>query len=211
MSTYHILQDLLWNLLQRSVAVLLLLPAFVIILFVGVLISFNSPGAMLIHQTRVGKGGISFSIYKLRTMVVNADAELVKCLAENDVLRVEWNQYGRLASDPRIAGMVASLARRFSIDELPQLLNVVFGQMNLVGPRPLPIGVAATMNPEHRECRNSVLPGMTGLWQISGRSELSIKDMGILDCKYVCERTVFYDLIILLRTVRAVLNGRGAY
>jgi len=123
----------------------------------------------------------------------------------------EWSQYGRLAYDPRIAGPIAGLARRFSVDELPQIFNVVCGQMNLVGPRPLPVVIVANMRPEHRRYRQAVLPGITGLWQVSGRSELTIDTMGRLDSIYVHKRTVSLDLSILLRTVCVVLNSRGAY
>jgi lipopolysaccharide/colanic/teichoic acid biosynthesis glycosyltransferase len=165
----------------------------------------------MIRRKREGKDGVCFSMYKLRTMVADSDAVLKKCLTESDALRREWSQYGRLSRDPRIAGPVARLARRFSVDELPQIFNVVRGHMNLVGPRPLPIAIVANMRQEHRTLRQAVLPGITGLWQVSGRSELTIDNMGRLDGIYVRKRTVSLDLTILLRTVCAVLNGRGAY
>ena len=211
MSTRAERQMLPWYLLQRGLAVCLVIPALLIALLAGALIRLRSPGVILLRTTREGKDGARFSMYKLRTMIVDADVVLARSLAESDAVRREWLQYGRLACDPRIAGSVARWARRFSIDELPQILNIVFGQMSFVGPRPLPLEVVATMRREYRLCRQKVLPGMTGLWQVSGRSELSINAMGRLDRIYVRKRCVALDLAILLRTVRTVVNSRGAY
>jgi exopolysaccharide production protein ExoY len=201
----------LWTALQRVVAALFLPPAYGVALCVGLLIRLHSPGPILVRLSREGKDGVCFPMYKLRTMVIDADAALRKCLNENEDLRREWQQFGRLACDPRIAGPVARQARRFSIDELPQILDVVCGRMALVGPRPLPVEVAARMRPDDRKCRQTVLPGITGLWQISGRSELSIDAMGSLDRLYVRKRTILRDVGILLRTPWAVASGRGAY
>jgi lipopolysaccharide/colanic/teichoic acid biosynthesis glycosyltransferase len=200
-----------WGWGQRALAAVLLLPAAAVAVPVGLLIRLGSRGPILIRQPREGRDGARFAMYKLRTMVPDGEARLAEHLARDEAAREEWSRYGRLAGDPRIAGGVARFARRFSIDELPQLLNVLRGEMNLVGPRPLPPEVVTGMSDEDRWRRQSVLPGMTGLWQVSGRSELEIAEMGRLDRIYLSDASVRRDLGILLRTAWVVLGGRGAY
>ncbi len=201
----------LWEYSQRLIAFFLLLPAFAIILPIGLIIFLVSPGAILIKQPREGKNGTIFNMLKLRTMVADAENYLQKYLKENKTANQEWITYGRLIDDPRIAGRVAKFARRFSIDELPQLLNVVCGEMNLVGPRPLPPEIARLISSSNLEIRRKVLPGITGLWQVSGRSELKISEIGLLDKIYVERHNIFFDIGILLRTVLVVVSGNGAY
>jgi lipopolysaccharide/colanic/teichoic acid biosynthesis glycosyltransferase len=199
-----------WEQMQRLVAVLLFVPAALIVLPVLLPIRFASPGPFLIQLEREGLHGVKFGMFKVRTMVPNAD-DLLKDLLANDEARAEqWHQYGCLSADPRIAGWIARIARRLSIDELPQLLNVAAGQMNLVGPRPMPTTMADLMSPGDRNVRRSLKPGITGLWQVSGRSEMSLQEMGQLDHSYVLKRSLGLDLLILLRTLPAVLCGRGA-
>lgn len=201
----------LWEYAQRLLALILLPAALLIAGAFAALIRLGSPGPILIPQCREGRSGETFRIYKLRTMVLDAERVLDRELSRNEQARSEWERFGRLAEDPRIAGGAARLARRFSIDEMPQILNVIRGEMNLVGPRPLPPEIAARMAPADRLCRQSLRPGITGLWQVSGRSDLSITEMGRIDRIYVSRRTFAVDLIVLLRTVPAVVNGRGAY
>jgi len=200
-----------WGWTQRVLAAALLLPAAAVALPVGLLIRLGSRGPILIRQPREGRDGMPFGMYKLRTMVADGEARLEEHLARDEAAREEWSRYGRLAGDPRIAGRVAWLARRFSVDELPQILNVVRGEMNLVGPRPLPLDVLDAMEDEDRRRRQAVLPGMTGLWQVSGRSELEIAEMGRLDQAYLRDPSVWRDVGILLRTAWVVLGGKGAY
>jgi lipopolysaccharide/colanic/teichoic acid biosynthesis glycosyltransferase len=200
-----------WGWTQRVLAAALLLPAAAVAVPAGLLIRLGSRGPILIRQPREGRGGVPFGMYKLRTMVADGEARLEEHLARDEAAREEWSRYGRLAGDPRIAGRVAWLARRFSIDELPQLLNVLRGEMNLVGPRPLPRDVVTGMAEDDRRRRQAVLPGMTGLWQVSGRSELEIAEMGRLDRVYLRDPGVWRDLGILLRTAWVVLGGKGAY
>ena len=197
--------------MQQTIACLLVVPAMIVALVAGGIICLNSRGSMLLRTPRVGKDGITFHMFKLRTMVEDAESRLSASLAQDPALLEEWKRYGRLTSDRRIAGRFARLVRRSSIDELPQVLNVALGQMNLVGPRPLPADVVATMSECNRALRHTVLPGITGLWQVLGRSDLSLDRMGRLDRFYVRKRTVRLDLLILARTVRAVIGGRGAY
>jgi lipopolysaccharide/colanic/teichoic acid biosynthesis glycosyltransferase len=200
-----------WEYTQRLIAIFLFIPAFVILLPFGLYIYLNSPGAVFIKQLREGKKGSLFHMYKLRTMVLDAENYLQKYLNENPSAQEEWVKYGRLTNDPRIIGVIAKFTRRFSIDELPQLLNVIRGEMNLVGPRPLPPEIAKLLHYNNLLGRREVFPGITGLWQISGRSELSLSEIGRLDIEYIKNRTISNDLSILFRTFSVVVSGKGAY
>lgn len=200
-----------WEWLQWLMAVLLLLPALVLVVSVGLAIRAESSGPLLFRSTREGRGAVTFSMYKLRTMRNDANAILAASLEADPSKREAWKRFGCLRNDPRIAGPIAGFARRYSIDELPQLLNVLLRQMALVGPRPLPHAIVTGMEARHRALRITLRPGITGLWQVSGRSERSIAQMGRLDAVYVAGRSCKLDLVIMFRTVRAVFSGRGAY
>jgi lipopolysaccharide/colanic/teichoic acid biosynthesis glycosyltransferase len=200
-----------WDIAQRIIAAFALLPASVIVVLTALLIRLTSIGPVFVCQQREGYQGRLFRMLKLRTMIRDADAYLEHYLSMNPEAAAQWKAYGCLTQDPRIPCVVARLARRYSIDELPQLLNVVLGDMNLVGPRPLPAYVSKRMRRLHRETRWRLRPGMTGLWQVSGRSEKQIKDMGRIDYVYAKRRSVALDVYILLRTLPAVVSARGAY
>jgi len=154
----------------------------------------TSPGPALFRQERVGRDGRPFRLLKLRTMVADAPA-----------------RGGALTSpgDPRVTRLGAML-RRWKLDELPQLVNVLRGEMSLVGPRPLPLRDHAMLSDWHK-ARYHVLPGMTGLWQISGRSGLEFDDLVRLDFTYIENWSIWSDVTIIARTIPAVLSGRGAY
>ena len=201
----------LWEAFQRLVAVLLLAPASLIVLPFAVLIQIRSPGPLFNISLREGRGGVEFRMLKVRTMVPDADSRLAAILSEDAAANEQWQRYGFITSDPRIAGRAARFARHLSIDELPQLLNVVSGDMALVGPRPLPAAIAQSMAPRHLSVRRELKPGMTGLWQVSGRSLLSIRGMGRLDNHYVSHRSIGLDIAILLRTFAVVVRGVGAF
>jgi len=182
-----------------AIALTLLLP---VLLVLAIAIRRESPGPALFCQTRVGRDGRQFTIYKLRTMTT--DSRLVARL-ENDCDGVLF----KMRQDPRITPL-GGLLRKYSLDELPQLANVVLGQMRLVGPRPaLPDEVAAYTEDERR--RLAVRPGITGLWQVSGRSDLPWQETVRLDLHYVDNWSLRMDLVILCRTLRAVMGHRGAY
>jgi exopolysaccharide production protein ExoY len=170
-----------------------------------------SPGPMLLRQPRIGRHGATFGMWKLRTMVPDAPQRLDALLRADSRARAQWDAYGWLPDDPRIAGRAGSWARRLSVDELPQLLNVLTGDMALVGPRPVLPAQAAQMAPSVRCARESVRPGMTGLWQVYGRSDMTLRQMVRLDRLYVGRRSVSLDVHILARTPTAVLSRRGAY
>lgn len=183
--------------------VVLALPLFVA---VAVAIRLDSKGPILFRQERVGARGVTFPMFKFRSMVVDAEARLAEVTATADAGNTV--QF-KMKKDPRIT-RVGGFLRRFSIDELPQLLNVLRGEMSLIGPRPpLPREVATYESDAVR--RLHVRPGLTGLWQVSGRSNLSWDESLRLDLWYVDNWSVVLDLQIIARTVRAVVRGTGAY
>ncbi|MGN9767833.1 sugar transferase [Micromonospora sp. SD12] len=185
-----------------SVALTLLLP---LLAAVALAIKIDSRGPVLFRQTRVGQGGREFGVYKFRTMVVNADALLAALAARNETDGLMF----KMRDDPRVT-RIGRLLRKWSLDELPQLVNVLLGHMSLVGPRPpLPSEVARYDGDVAR--RLLVKPGMTGLWQVSGRSDLSWEDGIRLDLYYVENWSLAADLTILWKTFGAVVNSRGAY
>lgn len=191
-----------FDLTGASLLVAVLSPLLVV---VALIVRFDSPGPVVFKQERVGAGGEHFKMYKFRSMVVDAEARLDALKTQNEGNGVLF----KLKADPRIT-RAGSFLRRFSLDELPQLFNVLNGTMSLVGPRPpLPSEVELYQNHVHR--RLMVRPGLTGLWQVSGRSLLSWDDTVRLDLYYVENWSVAGDIAILLRTFRAVLARQGAY
>jgi exopolysaccharide biosynthesis polyprenyl glycosylphosphotransferase len=184
------------------VAVLLLLP---VLIGVAVLVRMDSRGPALFVQTRVGRHGRAFRIYKFRTMFVDAEERLAALAALNDGAGPLF----KMRSDPRIT-RVGRFLRRTSLDELPQLLNVVLGDMSVVGPRP-PLPSEVEQYDAVTRRRLLVQPGITGLWQVHGRSDLSWEESSRLDVRYVENWSLGFDLSILVRTVRAVVQARGAY
>jgi lipopolysaccharide/colanic/teichoic acid biosynthesis glycosyltransferase len=190
---------------DRTVGSLLLLCAAPLLGVMMVLIQLDSRGAPLFKQARVGRDGKQFTMYKLRTMHLDAERLLITLVDQNEGAGVLF----KMQNDPRVTRM-GRLLRRTSMDELPQLINVVKGQMSLVGPRPaLPCEVAEYDEIERR--RLAVKPGMTGAWQVSGRSNLDWDTSISLDLDYVDNWRISDDLRIGLRTVGAVMGARGAY
>jgi Undecaprenyl-phosphate galactose phosphotransferase WbaP len=190
--------------------VCLVLPAVAFtILLVAILIRLESPGPIFFGHRRIGRDHHSFRAWKLRTMQVNGDELLQKVLAEDGALREEWLRNRKLRHDPRIT-RVGRFLRKMSLDELPQLWNVLRGEMSLVGPRPIvEEEVAAYGQNFSLYCR--VTPGLTGLWQVSGRNTVSSRDRVHLDSYYVRNWSPWLDLHILARTAKVVLTGQGAY
>ena len=190
---------------DRIGAVILLATFSPLLLLIALLIKRTSPGPVLFRQVRVGRNGREFIIYKFRTMYLDAEARLadLRHLNEHDGVLF------KMRNDPRVT-RIGRWLRRLSLDELPQLFNVVLGHMSLVGPRPpLPEEVAAY--PDDARRRLAVKPGITGLWQVSGRSDLPWEEAVRLDLRYVENWTLSLDLVILLRTLTAVSRGSGAY
>jgi len=197
------------RILDIVVAVLLLLPAIPFAVMIALAIVLDSPGPVFFAHTRIGKGNRTFRLWKFRTMVRDADQVLDKYLRERPDLRAEWLKTHKLKEDPRVT-RVGRLLRRSSLDELPQLISVLRGEMSMVGPRP----IVAEEIPKYGsvfELYLQVLPGLTGLWQASGRTDTSYGSRTALDLKYLRERTLWLDIKVLLKTIRVVLLGHGAY
>ncbi|WP_043630971.1 sugar transferase [Nonomuraea candida] len=190
---------------DRVVAGLALLVLALPLLAVGLLIRLTSEGPALFRQTRVGKDGTEFLVFKFRTMVVDAEQRKGALLEANEFDGVLF----KMRNDPRIT-RVGAFLRKYSIDELPQLLNVVRGEMSLVGPRPPLLEEVAAYGADVRR-RLVVKPGMTGLWQVSGRSDLSWEESVRLDLRYVENWSLILDLQILWKTWSVVTRGEGAY
>jgi len=170
---------------------------------VAVLIKVDDPGPVMFKQIRVGRFGRRFTIYKFRTMISNAE----KMQQEMDKYNEAGGAYFKMKNDPRVT-KVGIVLRKLSLDEIPQFINVLTGDMSLVGPRPLPI--TGYEEEEWYVRKVSVPPGMTGLWQISGRSDLSGEQAAELDLEYVKRRGMWFDLRLMLMTIPAVLFRKGA-
>jgi exopolysaccharide biosynthesis polyprenyl glycosylphosphotransferase len=190
------------DILISGFGLLLLLPLFAA---VAVAIKATSPGRVVFRQERIGLRGRPFTLLKFRTMVAGADLLLNDLRARNEA----DGPLFKLRQDPRVT-KVGAILRRYSIDELPQLWNVLKGEMSLVGPRP-PLADEVALYEEWQHDRLEVRPGITGLWQVSGRSELSFEDYVRLDLFYVENWSIAYDLFILSKTVPLLVSARGAY
>ncbi len=195
------------DLIIASLGLLLVSPVLVLLALV---IYFDSPGTVIFRQERSGKGGNPFKMWKFRTMVPNSKEVLEKHLAEHPAAKTEWKRTYKLKDDPRIT-RAGKVLRKTSLDELPQLFNVLGGQMSLVGPRPLPMYHHRALTLQTQQLREAVLPGLTGLWQITYRSEGELEEIETCDALYVCNWSVGLDLSILLKTIPAVLKRKGAY
>jgi exopolysaccharide biosynthesis polyprenyl glycosylphosphotransferase len=174
-------------------------------LAIAAAIKLTSSGPVFFRQQRVGAGGTMFPVWKFRTMYQGADAERAELRARSESDAAAF----KMKRDPRVTGPGRFL-RRFSLDELPQLFNVLKGDMSLVGPRPHPLDDVELYD-DMATRRLLSKPGMTGLWQVSGRSDLGWKDAVMLDLYYVENWSISLDLIIMLRTAKAVITGKGAY
>jgi exopolysaccharide biosynthesis polyprenyl glycosylphosphotransferase len=186
-------------------AVLVLLVGIPLWIAIALAIKLESRGRVLYVDRRIGVGEREFRMLKFRTMAADAAARQRELEAENEASGALF----KIREDPRVT-RVGRVLRRLSLDELPQLLNVLRGEMSLVGPRPLPLRDHALLQDWHK-ARYNVLPGMTGLWQISGRSGLSFDDLVRLDFAYLESWSIWLDITIIARTIPAVIMGRGAY
>ena len=178
---------------------LLLLP------FISLFILREDRGPIFYKQERIGLYGRPFQTYKLRSMITNAD----EYLAQHPELLQAWQHSGKLQDDPRVT-QTGKFLRRTSLDELPQVMNILRGDMSLVGPRAIQAAEIMAFG-ELSKVRQMVKPGLTGLWQISGRSHTTYEQRALLDCTYVLECSIAIDLHILIRTFPVVIHGEGAY
>jgi exopolysaccharide biosynthesis polyprenyl glycosylphosphotransferase len=194
------------DLFDRFAAAFALCVLAPLMLGIAVIIKLSDNGPALFTQTRVGKGGETFKIYKFRTMVVNAEALLSQIREDNES---EGGVLFKIRKDPRITAIGAKL-RKSSLDELPQLINVLKGEMSLVGPRPA-LPEEAAKYADHVRRRLVVKPGLTGMWQVNGRSELSWDESVRMDLRYVENWSFALDMQILWKTISVMLHGSGAY
>ena len=194
-----------------DLSLILLAAPYIILAFLilAILIKLDSPGPVFYRQIRIGQFGRKFHVYKFRTMVQNADRVLQEYLDKSSELKAEWLATHKLKQDPRVTRLGA-LLRKTSLDELPQLWNIIIGDMSLVGPRPI---VDAEVE-KYGNCFGlyiQVRPGLTGLWQVSGRNNTTYEQRVALDEYYIRNRSLKLDLQILFRTAWVVLTRDGAY
>nr|WP_321983142.1 sugar transferase [uncultured Lichenicoccus sp.] len=191
-------------------ATLLLVLISPVILAIWIAVRTDGGPALFRHE-RVGQGGASFACLKFRSMTIRSEEVLAQHLDGDVEAQAEWAQFRKLRRDPRVTG-IGRMLRGYSLDELPQLVNVLRGEMSLVGPRPV---VQSELDQfygaEGRACYLSVRPGLTGLWQVTGRSETDYERRVALDTKYVQNVSALSDVMILLRTVAVVFSQKGAY
>jgi Undecaprenyl-phosphate galactose phosphotransferase WbaP len=206
--------SLLWpRIIKRAIDTILALTVGILCLpliaLIAIAVKVTSPGPLFYSQRRIGQDGKHFFAWKLRTMVCNADAVLQKYLEQNPEAQAEWEQDHKLKNDPRVT-WIGCVLRKTSLDELPQLWNVLRGEMSLVGPRPI-VDAEISKYGEVFQGYMRVLPGITGLWQVSGRNNTTYDERVSLDAYYVRNWSIWLDLHILFRTVRVVLLREGAY
>lgn len=199
---------LLRSYVNRIIAAAVLLALAPLFLVIGLCIRRDSRGPILFRQCRLGLDGRVFDLFKFRSMYVDAEHRLQHILQSDPVLQAEYEIFHKLRDDPRVTP-VGRFLRRWSIDELPQLINVVRGEMNLVGPRAY-IPAERELMGESADVILSRKPGITGLWQVSGRNELPFSERVELERNYVEDRSAYVDAKILLRTFGVVLSGNGA-
>jgi exopolysaccharide biosynthesis polyprenyl glycosylphosphotransferase len=192
-----------FDLLASSLILLLFSLPFLVI---AILIKLDSHGSVFYKQTRVGLKGRHFKVWKFRTMVSNASQLQKELEAKNEV---KGGVLFKMKDDPRVT-RVGKFLRRYSLDEIPQLINVLRGEMSLVGPRPLPLRDVERLS-EHHLLRHEILPGITGLWQVCGRSDVNSEEVFDLDLTYIQHWTIALDFKILIQTIKAVLAKEGAY
>tara|TARA_B100001250_G_C19807888_1_gene794261 strand:- start:553 stop:1998 length:1446 start_codon:yes stop_codon:yes gene_type:complete len=193
------------NVLEKIFALLLLIFTFPILLFFGVLVKLTSKGPVIYKQLRVGLQGRRFYQYKIRSMVNNAEEVKEKLLSLNE----QDGPVFKMKNDPRIT-TVGKFIRKYSIDELPQLINILIGSMSLIGPRPLPVDEVDQFDKDFLHRRHSMKPGVTGLWQVSGRNKIqNFNDWVKLDMKYIDNWSFTLDLKIVFKTISTILSGSG--
>jgi exopolysaccharide biosynthesis polyprenyl glycosylphosphotransferase len=196
---------LIKSVFDRAAAITALVLLFPVLAVLALAIKLGGRGPVLFRQTRVGKNGEAFSLYKFRTMIVDAEQRKAQLIALNESDGVLF----KMRKDPRVT-RVGAFLRRYSLDELPQLINVLIGNMSLVGPRPA-LPAEAILYADHVRRRLAVRPGITGLWQVNGRSDLPWDEAVRLDVRYVENWSFVLDLQILWKTWSAVISGAGAY
>ena len=181
-----------------------------LLVYIAYRIKKEDPGPVFFAHTRIGKDGKPFPCYKFRSMVVNSQEMLQKYLVKNPAAREEWERDFKLKDDPRVTP-IGKFLRSTSLDELPQIFNVLRGEMSLVGPRPVIQEELDKYYGETAKLYCTVKPGITGLWQVSGRSDIGYDERVALDATYIKYRSMWGDIVILWKTIGVVLMKKGAY
>jgi Undecaprenyl-phosphate galactose phosphotransferase WbaP len=215
---YQVLEDIkqnrfkdfakrIFDVIFSTVALILLTPIFIII---AILMKFISPGPIFFGHKRIGQNGKFFRVYKFRTMVPNAEEILNEWLQNNPEIKKEYEKDFKLKDDPRIVPIIGNFMRKSSLDELPQFFNSLIGNMSVVGPRPI---VEKELEKYHRFAPKllTVKPGVTGLWQVSGRNDISYEERVRLDVWYVRNWSMELDIMILVKTAAIVVMRKGSY
>ncbi len=203
----HIPIKRIFDILFSSFALVVLSPIF---LLIAGLISITSPGKVVYGHVRIGRGGRPFKCYKFRSMYTDADKRLLEILINCPEKKAEWERTFKLKDDPRVTP-IGKFLRKTSLDELPQFWNVLLGDLSVVGPRPV---VAQELAFHFREKSEKILmirPGMTGLWQVSGRNDTSYEERIRLDEEYIDSRSFWKDLKLIFKTVICLFSRKGAY
>jgi lipopolysaccharide/colanic/teichoic acid biosynthesis glycosyltransferase len=198
------------RILDLAIALPLAMIALPFVAALALAVSLVDPGWPIYRQLRVGRHGKPIQVLKLRTMYSDADTRLLDVLQSNPAAAMEWEKYLKLSNDPRILPVVGQFLRRTSLDELPQLWNILRGNMSLVGPRPFPSYHTERFDSEFQELRTSVTPGLTGLWQVSSRSNGDLAIQKAEDSFYIMNWSIWFDLYVLLQTAPAVITAKGA-
>lgn len=202
-------EEILKRAFDISFACIFLIVSFPVLVLLAIALQINSPGRLFFVQQRVGRHGRMFDCYKFRTMHEDAEALLEALLLESPDARKEWDMDHKLRNDPRVSKF-GRIVRMLSLDELPQLFNILSGEMSVVGPRPIVRAEISKYNSYFKDyC--AMKPGLTGLWQVSGRNDVTYNERVQLDCEYHRKASFWFDMGIVLKTVPAVLGAKGSY
>lgn len=202
--------------LKRTIEIIISISLLIIlsplILLISILIkTFSFKETILFKQKRVGKNGQLFIIYKFRTMNKNAEKDLIKILKSNKKLNDEYSKNHKLKNDPRVIKGIGTFLRKTSLDEIPQFINVIKGEMTFVGPRPFLESELKLFKQKEFKVLCSIKPGITGLWQVSGRNNLCLKKRVEIDLNYIKNKSLYNDFIILLKTIQILFLRNGAF
>ncbi|MHA1344537.1 MAG: exopolysaccharide biosynthesis polyprenyl glycosylphosphotransferase, partial [Promethearchaeota archaeon] len=208
-SNYKI-NSIIKTIIDYVISIILLPVLTIIFIIIAVLIKIESKGPVFYKQNRYSLSGKKITVYKFRSMYVDADKKLKELLNKNKELKKEWELNYKLKNDPRVT-KIGKILRKTSLDELPQIINVIKGEMSLVGPRPIIHEELEKYYIDYKEYFINTKAGITGLWQVSGRSDTSYEYRIRTDLWYVLNWSIWLDLVIIFKTIITIIKGKGAY